>query len=56
MSWLEVLVIYQQLAGQLLQGKRLVVLPGIPFAPEKDGGTFLGGGFGGRDRDASGRY
>jgi len=76
-SWLEVLVviaiigfvIYQQLAGQLLQGKRVVVLPavaavivpramraGIPFAPEKDGSTFLGGGFGGRDRDAPGRY
>ena len=29
---------------------------GIPFAPEKDGSTFLGGGFGGHDRDASGRY
>jgi hypothetical protein len=75
--WLEVLavigiigfVIYQQLAGQLLQGKRVVVLPavvtvivpravraGIPFAPERDGSTFLGGGFRGHDRDASGRY
>ena len=60
MSWLEVLavigiigfVIYQQLAGQLLQGKRVVVLP----VPEKDGSTFLGGGFGGHARDASGRY
>jgi hypothetical protein len=29
---------------------------GIPFAPEKDGSTFLRGGFGGHDRDASGRY
>jgi hypothetical protein len=114
-SWLEVLVvigiigfvIYQQLAGQLPQGRRLVVLPavvtvigflalrghqmgtrahvaasttpllftlglnrlgqaavivsramraGIPFAAEKDGRTFLGGSFGGHDRDASGRY
>jgi hypothetical protein len=27
---------------------------GIPFAPEKDGRTFLGGAFGARDR--SGRY
>jgi hypothetical protein len=73
--WLEVLavigiigfVIYQQLAGQLLQGKRVVVLPavvivpravraGIPFAPERDGSTFLGGGFLGHDRDAPGRY
>jgi hypothetical protein len=59
-SWLEVLaligiigfVIYQQLAGQLLRGKRVVVLP----VPEKDGSTFLGGGFCGHDRDASGRY
>jgi hypothetical protein len=90
-SWLEVLavigiigfVIYQQLAGQLLQGKRVVVLPavvtvigfvglnrlgqaavivpramraGIPFAPEKNGSTFLGDAFGGHDRDTSGRY
>jgi hypothetical protein len=31
-------------------------LTGIPFAAEKDGGTFLGGGFGGRGHDASGRY
>jgi hypothetical protein len=29
---------------------------GIPFAPERDGRTFLGGGFGGHHRDASGRY
>ena len=29
---------------------------GIPFAPEKDGSTFLGGGFGGHDRAAPGRY
>jgi len=105
-------VIYQQLAGQFLRGKRVVVLPavvtvigfldlrghhigsadiawltvgaagslliglalglnrvgqaavivpramlsGIPFAPEKDGRTFLEGAFGGRDRGASGRY
>jgi len=59
MSWLEVLavigiigiigfVIYQQLAGQLRAG--------IPFAREKDGSTFPGGGFGRHDRDASGRY
>jgi hypothetical protein len=32
------------------------MLAGIPFAPEKDGRTFLGGAFGGRDRDASARY
>ena len=37
------------------------MLAGIPFAPEKDGSTFLSGsfrsgGFGGHDRDASGRY
>ncbi len=51
MSWLEVLavigiigfVIYHQLAGQLLQGKRV-------------GSTFLGGAFGGHDRDMPGRY
>jgi len=103
-SWLEILavigiigfVICQQLAGQLLQGKRVVVLPavlaartgahvaastspllftlglnrlgqaavivpramwaGIPFAPEKDGSTFLGHAFGGHDRDTSGQY
>ncbi len=29
---------------------------GIPFAPERDGRTFLSGAFDGRDRDASGRY
>ena len=29
---------------------------GIPFAPEKDGRTFLGGSSGGHHRDASGRY
>jgi hypothetical protein len=29
---------------------------GIAFAPEKDGSTFLGGGFGRHDRDAPGRY
>ena len=32
------------------------MLSGIPFAPEKDGRTFLGGAFGGHDRDASARY
>jgi hypothetical protein len=32
------------------------VLAGIPFAPEKDGSTFLSGAFRGRDRDMSGRY
>jgi hypothetical protein len=41
-------------------GQAAVIVPramqaGIPFAPEKDG-TFLGGGFGGHDRAASGRY
>jgi hypothetical protein len=29
---------------------------GIPFAPEKDGNTFLGDAFGGHDRDMAGRY
>jgi len=29
---------------------------GIPFAPEKDGSTFLADAFGGRDRGTSGRY
>jgi len=37
--------------GWLLWG-----ITGIPFAPEKDGSTFLGGGFGGHDRAAPGRY
>jgi hypothetical protein len=32
------------------------MLAGIPFAPEKDGSTFLSGMFGGHDSDASGRY
>ena len=41
MPWLEVLV---------------VIGAGIPFAPERDGSTFLGVRFGGHDRDASGRY
>ena len=41
-------------------GQSAVIVPramraGIPFAPEKDGSTFLGG-FGGHDRDAPGRY
>jgi hypothetical protein len=29
---------------------------GIPFAPEKDGRTFLSGAFHGADRDRSARY
>ena len=29
---------------------------GIPFAPEKDGKTFLGGAFGAHDRRTSQRY
>jgi hypothetical protein len=50
-------------------GQGAVIVPralraGIPFAPEKDGRTFLGSGFGGgfggsfggHDRDQSGRY
>jgi hypothetical protein len=42
-------------------GQAAVIVPramlaGIPFAPEKDGSTFLSGAFGGHDRDASGRY
>ena len=42
-------------------GQAAVIVPramraGIPFAPEKDGSMFLGGGFGGHDRDMSGRY
>jgi hypothetical protein len=42
-------------------GQAAVIVPramraGIPFAPEKDGRTFLGGAFGGHDRDTSGRY
>jgi hypothetical protein len=32
------------------------MLAGIPFAPEKDGRTFLGGAFGRDDREATGRY
>jgi hypothetical protein len=42
-------------------GQAAVIVPravraGIPFAPERDGSTFLGGGFLGHDRDAPGRY
>jgi hypothetical protein len=42
-------------------GQAAVIVPramlsGIPFAPERDGRTFLNGAFDGRDRDASGRY
>ena len=56
MSWLEVLVV-----GLNRLGRAAVIVPratraGIPFAPEKDGSTFLGGGFGGHDRAAPGRY
>jgi hypothetical protein len=47
-SWLEVL-------QAAVIGPR-AMRAGIPFAPERDGGTFLGAGFGGQDRDASGRY
>jgi hypothetical protein len=32
------------------------VRAGIPFAPEKDGSTFLADAFGGRGREPSGRY
>jgi hypothetical protein len=32
------------------------MLSGIPFAPEKDGRTFLGGAFDGQHRHESGRY
>jgi len=32
------------------------MLAGIPFAPEKDGSTFLADAFGGHNRDTSGRY
>lgn len=32
------------------------MLAGIPFAPEKDGSTFLAGAFGGYNRADSGRY
>jgi hypothetical protein len=62
-------VIYQQLAGQPLLftlglnrvGQAAVIASramraGVPFAPEKDGSTFLAGAFRGHDRDASGRY
>jgi hypothetical protein len=42
-------------------GQAAVIVPramlsGIPFAPERDGRTFLSGAFDGRDQDASGRY
>ena len=42
-------------------GQAAVIVPramraGIPFAPEKDGRSFLGDAFGGHDRDTSGRY
>jgi hypothetical protein len=42
-------------------GQAAIIVPrairaGIPFAPEKDGSTFLSDRFGGHDRDASGRY
>jgi hypothetical protein len=42
-------------------GQAAVIVPrammaGIPFAPEKDGSTFMSGARGGADRDRSGRY
>jgi hypothetical protein len=42
-------------------GQAAVIVPrammaGIPFAPEKDGSTFMSGALGGTDRDRSGRY
>jgi hypothetical protein len=42
-------------------GQAAVIVPramlsGIPFAPEKDGSTFLANAFGAHDRDTSGRY
>lgn len=42
-------------------GQAAVIVPramraGIPFAPEKNGRTFLDGAFGGRDHGAPGRY
>jgi hypothetical protein len=42
-------------------GQAAVIVPrairaGIPFAPEKDGSTFLADAFRGHDRDTSGRY
>jgi hypothetical protein len=56
-SWLEVLVV----TGLNRLGQAAVIVPramraGIPFAPEQDGSTFLGGGFGAHDRAAPGRY
>src|ERR1700733_11301662 len=42
-------------------GQAAIIVPramraGIPFAPEKDGRTFLGDAFSAHDRDTSGRY
>jgi hypothetical protein len=42
-------------------GQAAVIVPrammaGIPFAPEKDGSTFMSGALGGTGRDRSGRY
>jgi len=42
--------------GQAAVISARAMLSGIPFAPEKDGRTFLGGGFAGHDRGASERY
>jgi hypothetical protein len=42
--------------GQAVVIASRAMLAGIPFAPEKDGRTFLGGAFGGADREATGRY
>jgi hypothetical protein len=64
MSWLEILVvigvigsvIYQQVAGQAAVIATRAMAAGIPFAPEKDGRTFLSGGSRGSDRGRSARY
>ena len=42
--------------GQAAIVMRHALATGIPFAPEKDGSTFLGHAFGGHDRDTSGQY
>jgi hypothetical protein len=62
-SWLEVLAVIGIVGfvGLNRVGQAAVIMPramraGIPFAPEKDGRTFLGDAFGGHDHDASGRY
>jgi hypothetical protein len=42
--------------GQAVVIVSRATLAGIPFAPDKDGSTFLSGSFRGHDRDTSGRY